>query len=109
MAKLPKSYTRFVETYPQVASAYHQLGEALSSAGPLDEKMRELVKLAVAIGARVEGSVKSHVRRAKEAGASEEEIRHVALLSTTTIGFANMMASLSWVNDVLKEEEQEGD
>lgn len=103
MSKLPKSYTRFLETYPNIASAYHQLGEALSSAGPLDEKTRELVKLAIAIGARVEGSVKSHARRAKEAGASDEELKHVVLLSTTTTGFANMMAALSWVKEVVEE------
>jgi AhpD family alkylhydroperoxidase len=109
MSKLPKSYTRFLETYPSVANAYHQLGEALSTAGPLDEKTRELVKLAIAVGARVEGSVKSHARRAREAGASLEEIHHVVLLSTTTIGFANMMAGLSWVKDVLEEEEEEED
>jgi alkylhydroperoxidase/carboxymuconolactone decarboxylase family protein YurZ len=38
-----------------------------------------------------------------EAGCSAEEIRHVALLGVTTIGFPNMMKTLSWVEDVIGE------
>jgi alkylhydroperoxidase/carboxymuconolactone decarboxylase family protein YurZ len=60
------------------------------------------VKLALAVGARLEGAVHSHTRRAVEAGCSADEIRHVILLSTTTIGFPSMMATFSWVDDVLE-------
>lgn len=111
MSKLPKRYTRFLESYPQIGAAYKSLGEAVSAAGPLDEKTRELVKIGIAVGARQEGGVRSHVRKALEAGATPEEIRHATLQATTTIGFPNMMAGLSWVDDVLSEEQdnEEGD
>ncbi|MCW5942081.1 MAG: carboxymuconolactone decarboxylase family protein [Fimbriimonadaceae bacterium] len=105
MAKLPKRYERFLEKYPEIARAYHSLGEATAQAGPLDEKARSLAKLAIAIGARQEGAVRSHARRSIEAGATVDEIRHVALLATTTIGFPNMMAALSWIEKVLEESE----
>jgi 4-carboxymuconolactone decarboxylase len=37
-----------------------------------------------------------------EAGCTPDEIRHTALLALTTIGFPNMMAVLTWVEDILK-------
>lgn len=52
----------------------------------------------------MEGAVHSHVRKSIEAGATAEEIRHTIILSTTTIGFPNMMAALSWADDVLNKE-----
>ncbi|GIV01831.1 MAG: carboxymuconolactone decarboxylase family protein [Armatimonadetes bacterium] len=104
MAKLPKRYTAFLEKYPEIGNAYHSLGEAVSKAGPLDAKTVALVKLGLSIGAKMEGAVHSHTRKALEAGASPDEIRHVALLSTPTLGFPNMMAALSWIEDVLDEQ-----
>ena len=82
--------------------AYEALGTALAEAGPLDAKTRALVKLALAAGAWREGAVHSHTRRAREAGCTPDEIRHVILLGTTTLGFPSMMAALTWVEDVLK-------
>lgn len=102
-SNLPKRYERFLERYPDIARAYHALGEATAEAGPLDEKARALAKLGIAVGARNEGAVRSHARRCLDAGASVEEVRHVALLSTTTLGFPNMMAALSWIDRVFEE------
>ncbi|MEK6602474.1 MAG: carboxymuconolactone decarboxylase family protein, partial [Candidatus Binatota bacterium] len=62
----------------------------------------ELVKLAMAIGAKMEGAVHSHTRKALEAGATPREIRHLVLLGLTTLGFPSTIAALSWVEDVLK-------
>ena len=49
----------------------------------------------------MEGAVHSHTRRAVEAGCTSAEIRQVALLGTTTIGFPSMMKTLSWVEDII--------
>jgi len=46
--------------------------------------------------------VHSHTRKALEAGCSPAQVRHAVLLSVTTMGFPNMMAALSWVDDVLR-------
>jgi AhpD family alkylhydroperoxidase len=99
--RLPRSYERWTAEYPAVAQAYSKLGEAVHRAGPLDERTRALLKLAISVGARLEGGVHSHVRKALAAGATPEEIRQVALLALPTIGLPSMMASLSWVNDIL--------
>ena len=102
MSQLPQPYVDFQEQYPDVWQAYDQLGAAVHAAGPLDEKTRGLVKLALALGAGREGAVHAHVRKLVEMGSSAEEIRQVALLAVTTLGFPATMAGLTWVNDVLK-------
>ncbi|MDA8162284.1 MAG: carboxymuconolactone decarboxylase family protein [Desulfobacteraceae bacterium] len=102
MTKLPKMYSDFLEGYPDMAAAYQSLGKAAGESGPLEEKERELIKLGIAVGAGSEGAVHSHVRRALEMGATNEEIRHAVLLSITTIGLPAMMAALTWAEDILK-------
>jgi alkylhydroperoxidase/carboxymuconolactone decarboxylase family protein YurZ len=99
---LPKSFQRFGRENPAVVLAYDALGKACAEAGPLDVKMRELVKLGMAIGARLEGAVHSHVRRALEAGASPEQIRHVVSLAAPTLGFPATVAAYTWVEEVMR-------
>ena len=99
--KLPGRYVQFQKRFPAVFQAYDALGAASAEAGPLDGKSRALVKLAIAIGGQMEGAVHSHTRRAVESGCSADEIRHVALLSITTLGFPSMMKTLTWVEDII--------
>jgi 4-carboxymuconolactone decarboxylase len=103
MGKLPKRYEKFMESYPDVGRAYRGLGDAIADAGPLDAKVRALVKIGIAVGSRQEGATRSHVRKALEAGATPDEIRHAVMQATTTVGFPNMMAGLSWVDEILEE------
>ena len=100
-SKLPQAYLSFQEQYPDIWQAYNQLGSAVHSAGPLDEKTRGLIKLALALAAQKEGAVHAHVRKLVEMGLGSEEIRQVALLALPTVGFPAMMASLTWINDIL--------
>lgn len=93
----------FQEKYTDVANAYEEMGDAVHKAGPLDDKTRALIKLAISTGARLEGAVHSHTRKALKAGCSAEEIRHTAMLSLPTIGLPSMMAALSWVDDILED------
>ncbi len=101
--KLPARFIQFQKKFPKIFLAYEALGAATADAGPLDEKSRALVKLGIAIGGQMEGAVHSHARRALEGGCSADEIRHVALLATTTLGFPSMIKALSWVDDVLRQ------
>lgn len=103
---VPKRFQKFTEDYPEVASSYESLGNAVHSAGPLDDKTRALVKLAISTGARLEGAVHSHARKALKAGATPEEMKHTVLLALPTIGLPSMMAALSWLDDILEKEEE---
>lgn len=98
MAK-PKHFNRLAKRYPEYTAAVENLGETVKHAGPLEPKVAELIQLAAAAAVRSEGSVHSHARRAREAGATSEEIAHAILLCTSTIGFPGVSAALSWIDD----------
>lgn len=97
--KLPKAATRFRKLYPDVWKAFTKLGERCHDAGPLDERSRRLVKLALSIGAGLEGATHSAVRNARKIGLSEEEINHVVLLAVTTLGFPSAIRAFTWAGD----------
>ncbi len=94
-------YLKMKEKYPDFFESVENLGETASAAGPLNRKCTELIQLAASLANGSEGAVHSHCKRALEAGASPEEIRHAILVLTNTIGFPQIMAGLSWVNDIL--------
>jgi len=100
MPKLPDWYSEVRSRHPKLVAAYEALGERCHKEGPLDPKSRALVKLGIAVGARLEGALHSPARRALEVGVTLEECRHAVLLATTTIGFPAMMAALSWLEDI---------
>lgn len=106
----PGAYRDFEARYPAVVEAYEKLGKTCHWNGPLEPKARELVKLGIALGANLEGATHAHVRLGLQAGASPDEIRHAALLSTTTLGFPAMMRSMQWVEQTIaREAEREAD
>lgn len=100
MGKLPKHFINFTKDFPDLAKAYEAFGGACHAAGPLDARTRALVKLGIAIGSRQEGAVHAQVRKALEAGAGADELRHAALLALPTIGFPAGMAALTWIDDL---------
>lgn len=100
MEDLPSTAGGVATEYPDLWAAYAGLGKSASDAGPLDARSRRLVKLALAIGAGSEGAVHSHTRRAIADGLSADEIKHVALLAITTLGFPRAAAALSWIEDI---------
>ena len=101
MSGMPKFYQKLQADYKEAMEAVDQLGKAVLNAGPLDEKMTQLIKLAAAATQKSEGAVHSHARRAMEAGASPEEVRHTLILLIPTNGYPNAAAALSWVQDLL--------
>lgn len=98
---IPKPYQQMHERHPALMQAYETFGEAARKAGPLSAREVALVKLAISIGAGLEGAAHSHCRKALEAECSAEDLRHVAVLSAPTIGFPTMMRARSWVEDVV--------
>ncbi|MGM0834182.1 carboxymuconolactone decarboxylase family protein [Halomonas qaidamensis] len=97
---LPSAAGDVAEQYPDIWEAYAALGKACAEAGPLDARSRRLIKLSLAIGARSEGAVHSHVRRALEEGLSSEELKQVAMLAIPTAGFPAAVAALTWIEDI---------
>jgi alkylhydroperoxidase/carboxymuconolactone decarboxylase family protein YurZ len=99
----PSRARDIAENYPDVWKQYQGLGKACSNAGPLDRKTQRLAKLALAIGTGSEGAVHSHVRRALSEGLTADELRHVAILAISTLGFSTGVAALTWLDDILNQ------
>jgi len=99
---LPGHYVRTKKLFPEYLAALDALGEAARKAGPLDDKTLHLVQLTASAALRSEGAVHSHARRALEAGATPQDIRHALIGVTSTIGFPNVTAALSWIEDVFR-------
>lgn len=97
--KLPKPITEFKKLCPDVWKAFTQLGERCHEAGPLNERDRRLVKLALSIGAGLEGATHSAVRNARRAGLSAKEIDHVVVLAVTTLGLPSATRAFTWTRD----------
>jgi 4-carboxymuconolactone decarboxylase len=106
--KNPKWFDYVEGKHPKFMKALEQLGKSVREEGPLDGKTANLIQLAGAAAIRSEGAVHSHTKRALEAGAKQEEIVHAVILLTSTIGFPNVSAALSWVDDVVRKKGKSG-
>jgi len=102
---IPQPYKQMHKSHPELMRAYESFGQAARVAGPLTDREVSLVKLAISIGAALEGAAHSHCRKAIEAGCTAEDLRHVAILSAPTTGFPAMMRAKSWVEDVLEQQQ----
>lgn len=105
MSDKPQAHNQFLAEFPAIATAYEQLASAAHDNGPLDDKTRQLVKLALAIGLGHEGAVHAHTRRSLSLGISPAEIKQVVTLGVTTLGMPNTVAAFTWVNDILANNE----
>jgi alkylhydroperoxidase/carboxymuconolactone decarboxylase family protein YurZ len=101
--RAPKSFQSFAKKYPEITTAYDAMGEAVRKAGPLTDREVALAKLALSIGSRLEGATHAHCRRALAIGVKPDELRHVAILASPTIGFPSMMAAYKWVDEMIRQ------
>jgi alkylhydroperoxidase/carboxymuconolactone decarboxylase family protein YurZ len=99
--ELPPIVRRLAQEHPEVWAAFNQLGEATAAAGPLDAKTQRLIKLALAIGGSLEGGAHAHVRQGVAEGITPDELRHVALLAVTTLGWPTAARAYTWIDDEL--------
>lgn len=94
--KLPGTYKRFIERFPELGAAHESVAAAVDKAGPLDARQCALVKIGICVGAGLESALRSHVRRALQHGAGVEEIEQAILLGMNTVGFPQTVAAWSW-------------
>ncbi len=97
----PEQYLRVRERYRSIIDNLERLGEELRRSGPIDKKTSHLIQLAASAAIQSEGATHSHARRALEAGATPDELRHAIILLISTVGFPRASAALSWVEDVI--------
>jgi len=92
----------FREKHPQIFEAYEKFGSALhENGGPLDEKTRWLIKIAVSASSQYEYALQTHIEKALNCGCTPEEIEHTLLLIAPSAGFPKMMSGLMVLRETL--------
>jgi 4-carboxymuconolactone decarboxylase len=102
---LPDIFKKFVESNREISEALLKVGELCSQAGPIDKVTQHLIQLGIAIGVNSQGGVRSHARRALEAGATKEQVMQTVLLSATIVGFPAMIAAYGWLEKMISDQE----
>jgi 4-carboxymuconolactone decarboxylase len=99
LPKPPKFYEQFVMKYPQVAGKYEELGDAVHGLGPLNDRDRALIKLAISGSHLYSSAFKAHIRKAVASGITRDEIEHLVLLFLPTVGFPSMMVAMGILDE----------
>lgn len=98
----PQTLKDFQEAFPEVWKAYAKLRDACDGQGPLNPKMRELIKIAVEASRGRHGGLVAHLHRAREAGATREEILHAIVLAAPLLGLPDILDAFVTVRDHLQ-------
>ena len=106
--RLPGTYKRFVQRFPELAEAHEKAGAAAKNLGPLDARTCELVKVGICVGAGLESALRSHVRRAMQHGATQTEIEQAIMQAMTTCGFPRTVAAWNWAEVQFERDRNEG-
>lgn len=101
---IPEIFKTLREQYPEIVDTYQKVGELCANAGPIDAKNRHLVQLGIAVGCSSRGAVRSHARRALEAGATQKEVVQAVLLAMPIVGFPVTVGAYEWIRSVVTNE-----
>jgi alkylhydroperoxidase/carboxymuconolactone decarboxylase family protein YurZ len=106
-SKLPGTFRRFAQRFPRLVQSHEQVAHAIDAEGHLDAKTSALIKIGICVGGGLESALRSHVRRATEAGASEAEIEQAIVLAMNTVGFPRTVAAWSWAHEQFERDRTE--
>ena len=89
-------FTEFKKEFPEIYAKHEALGKEIhEKSGPLSEKTRWLIKMAVSAACNHKRALETHIRKAKAAGISDDEVKHALLLLIPTAGFPAFMKAFA--------------
>ena len=92
---IEKNLKYYTEHHQEIYDAYENYGRLVhENGGPLSEKTRWLIKVALSTDCQYEYALQTHILKALKAGCSKEEIEHAILLVAPTSGFPRTMQGL---------------
>jgi 4-carboxymuconolactone decarboxylase len=101
MREIHEVFSAFKEEFPMVNDRHEALGEEIhEKSGPLPEKARWLLKIAISATSGHKLALETHILKGREAGLTEGEIKHALLLLIPTVGFPAFMEAYSVFNSV---------
>ena len=101
MEDIHKIFTQFKEEFPEIHAKQEALGkEVHEKGGPLSEKIRWLIKIAISGACNHKRALETHIRKAKASGVAEDEIKHALLLLIPTAGFPAFMKAYTVLKSI---------
>ncbi|AQS55852.1 MAG: carboxymuconolactone decarboxylase family protein [Novibacillus thermophilus] len=97
----------FSERMPELVGSFNRFTEECFKPGELDEKMKHLMALAVAVFANDEYCIIYHAKGALDQGASEGEIMEAVGVAAAFGGGAAMAQGVTLVQDAVHELQQQ--
>ncbi len=102
--KIRDNLDALIASHPDIYEAYSQFGKLVhEKGGPLDERTRWLIKVAVSGALGHEKAHLTHMTKALDAGCTPEELEHAILLTAPTAGFPRMMEAMERFREFRKE------
>ncbi len=100
--RIEENLDYLVKNHGEIYEAYQNYGKLVhEKGGPLDEKTRWLIKIALSTDCKNEYSLRTHILKALKSGCTQEEIEHAILLVGPTSGFPTMMRGLMVLREVM--------
>jgi 4-carboxymuconolactone decarboxylase len=85
-------FGEFTKEFPRIHEMYEALGKEIhENSGPLDEKTCWMIKIAVSGSCNHKRALETHIKKARAAGLTDDEIKHTLLLLIQTVGFPTFM------------------
>ena len=101
MKEIHDTLKNFKKEFPAIYKAHEALGKQIhEGSGPLPEKTRWLMKVAISGASGHKIALETHITKAREAGAADDEIMHTLLLIIQTTGFPTFMEAYSVFKDM---------
>lgn len=98
-----KNLKYLIENHGEIYDAYENFGKLVhEKGGPLDEKTRWLIKIALSTSCQYNHALRTHILKALKSGCTKEEIEHAILLVAPTAGFPKMMQGLLILRDTIE-------
>jgi len=97
------SFQVFMKEAPEYSKAWMEAVQKYDAACSLDEKTAEIAYVAVLAAVGIESGIPFHVKRAKELGASREDIKSAVLLGLPAVGIKavkSLSTALNAYNEV---------
>lgn len=109
MDKIPKTYRKFSARQPAVIEAYNALNTEVKNLGALSEEEITLVKLAISIGAGLDGAMASQTRKALKSGIDPAKLEQLAVLALPTLGLPRMMQAYKTITTLIESMQESHD
>lgn len=94
MRDVHEAFTTFKAEFPKVYADHEALGREIhEKSGPLPEKVRWLLKIAISGARGHKKALETHIYKGRESGLTDDEIAHALLLLIQSTGFPAFMGA----------------